>query len=223
VAQGFGWGTVETSDDRGTREMLTTRPFDAWIVGRDRNGAASSFRVLAWARSGGWSAPALVVCSARESAGVQNEAVIHGCWLAVEPVGRDVFAAFLRRVSSTPVIVGDVVSQFARARALSARESALVAAGAAGIVRRAQLAEHLGVTEDTVKTMIKSILRKTRARSLMDLVGSLLAASRGGQGGESAGGASGRARQTGTRLIVAEPDGEDDADVRITRGGRFTG
>jgi DNA-binding NarL/FixJ family response regulator len=90
--------------------------------------------------------------------------------LVVKPVYRDNLRAFLRRVARAPDRrLADVVDQVAAAYALTPREKEILARAAAGVPRN-RLPEVLGVSENTIKSQIRSLLSKTGHGALADVV-----------------------------------------------------
>jgi DNA-binding NarL/FixJ family response regulator len=105
--------------------------------------------------------PVLVLTGKLDRALV-NEAQSLGAEYAVKPVQPENLEAFARRVaamSGHAAAVGAAVAVFSQRYALSVGESRLLAAAARG-TPRSLLAVELGVSINTVKTQIRSILDK---------------------------------------------------------------
>lgn len=94
-----------------------------------------------------------------------------------KPAARENLELFMRNaIAQEPVERGEVgrrIGQLMEEVRLTRREAELLGFAMDGLSRR-QLAETMGVAENTVKAQIRSILRKTNARSLATLAQNVL-------------------------------------------------
>jgi two-component system vancomycin resistance associated response regulator VraR len=90
-----------------------------------------------------------------------------------KPFFQDNLKEFLRRVVQAPNDdqwkLSQTTQDFATKFSLSMRETEIVSLACTG-VPRSHIAEVLGVSENTIKTQVRSILDKTRQSSLSDVV-----------------------------------------------------
>jgi DNA-binding NarL/FixJ family response regulator len=115
------------------------------------------------------SLPILVLTGSNDPA-VINRAHALRAELVVKPFYRDNLRAFLTRLPARPERgLADAVEELAGAHGLTVRERQIVGHVAAG-VPRSRLPEVLGVSENTVKSQIRSLLAKTGQSSLGELV-----------------------------------------------------
>lgn len=114
---------------------------------------------------------ALLVITGSDTREAANVAVEAGAQFAFKPVSSATLDAFVSRsIAGRPQArIEAEVRSLARESALSDREEELVRVAARG-VERAQLAARLDVSENTVKTQVRSVLTKCGAETLEDLV-----------------------------------------------------
>ncbi len=147
----------------------------AWIVDEhlpDGSGTA----LIEWARNQGLWTPALLVTGVEDRT-IVNRAQLLGIEIAIKPEMTLNVRAFLARAraarSAGPAVLR-AVDAFAQKNAVSPRERDLLRAIGRGIPRAALDAE-LGLSENTVKTLVRRILRKTGTDSLDDVLRLILA------------------------------------------------
>lgn len=166
------WVDVATTHQEARRRLA--RGYMAWIV--DENlPDGSGFELVHWARQHGVGTPALLVSGAVD-AQLVNRAQLLGIEIAIKPETTANIQAFIARsraARSAMPAVRRVVDTFAQARALSPRERDLVRAIGQG-VPRAALGVELGLSENTVKTLVRRILHKSDADSLDEVLRGIL-------------------------------------------------
>ena len=150
------------------RILIRSQRFDAWmldVIVPDGSGLA----LLAWARARGDLTPALVVTGVLDP-GPANSAQALGAEFLYKPYGLANLQAFLARALAPAAMDTRVtaVDDLIAVHELSDRESALVRCIARGIAR-ADLPQVLGVSDNTVKTHIRRVLRKTGHGRVADL------------------------------------------------------
>lgn len=120
--------------------------------------------------------PALVVCEG-PVVPMLNEAFVAGISVVRAPLGQPELVAFARRValatSDGSALLATVVEACARRWRLSPRETELLARAVDGTARDA-LVSSMGVSENTLKTQIRTLLRKADSNHLDELVGDVL-------------------------------------------------
>lgn len=108
---------------------------------------------------------------------VINAAHAHRIELSCQPVGDSNMAGFMRRAMVHGWLpdgrVAAWVDELAQRRSLTAREVQLIAY-ALGSEPRRQVMRRLGITENTLKTQVRSLLRKCGARSMDGLAHNVL-------------------------------------------------
>jgi len=140
---------------------------DAIIVEMASNGSA---RVDLLRRLREQSPHVPVLCSLSDArASRLDELFLLGINVCGRPVSADVAARFVERCRNLPPVgaaaLAERIRRAASATGLSRRETELLALATQGLPRRA-IAEALSVSENTVKAQIRSLLKKTGARSL---------------------------------------------------------
>ncbi len=120
--------------------------------------------------------PVLVVCD-EPVVPMLNEAFVAGIALVRVPLGQPELVAFARRVALAPsdgsTLLATVVEACARRWRLSPRETELLARAVNGTARDA-LVSSMGVSENTLKTQIRTLLRKADSNHLDELVADVL-------------------------------------------------
>lgn len=146
------------------------RAHGAWLVD-ERLPDGSGLDLVAWARGQGLRVPVLLVTGAEDRALV-NRAQILGVEMAYKPEVHPAVRAFLGRVRAArcaaPAVLA-AIDALAGERALSPRERDLLRAIGRG-VPRSMLGAELGLSENTVKTLVRRMLRKAGASSLDELL-----------------------------------------------------
>ncbi len=150
------------------RILIRAQRFDAWmldVVVPDGSG----LELLSWARARGDVTPALVVTGVLDRAPV-NSAQALGAEFLYKPYSVANLRAFLTRALAPSGADGRVtaVDDLIAVHELSDRETALVRCIARGVARM-DLAEVLGVSDNTVKSHIRRLLRKTGHKRIAHL------------------------------------------------------
>jgi FixJ family two-component response regulator len=153
------------------------RAHAAWVVD-ERLPDGSGIELVAWAREMGVMVPVLLVTGAADH-GLVNRAQLLGIEMAYKPEVKPHLEAFLGRVrqarkAATAVL--RAIDALAEVNGLSPREQDLLRTIGRG-VPRAALAAELDLSENTVKTLVRRILRKTGATSLDELLRAILVGS----------------------------------------------
>lgn len=150
------------------------RAHSAWVVD-ERLPDGSGLELVAWARAEGVQAPTLLVTGADDRALV-NRAQLLGVEVAYKPDLHQNVKAFLGRVRegrrAAPAVLL-AIDALAEANGLSPRERDLLRTMGRG-VPRAALGAELGLSENTIKTLVRRILRKTNANALDELLRAIL-------------------------------------------------
>jgi DNA-binding NarL/FixJ family response regulator len=155
------------------RELISSRTFAAWLIDvavPDGSGVD----LLAWARERGWNTPALVMTGHADREAV-NAAQSLGAEFLYKPYNKANLMAFLGRALRDPggPALSARAKRFAEEHGLTSREADVLVAMARG-VSRVKIAAELGVKENTVKTMIRRLLRRTEYGSVGDILRALL-------------------------------------------------
>ncbi len=151
------------------RSLIRSQRFDAWmldLVVPDGSG----LELLTWARARGDLTPALVITGLFEPAHA-NSAQVLGAEFLYKPYSVANLRAFFSRAlvpSTTDTARVGVIDDLIAIHQLSDREVALVRCVARGVAR-ADLAAALEVSDNTVKTHIRRLLKKTGHRDLAHL------------------------------------------------------
>jgi two-component system response regulator DesR len=160
------------------RELASQKRFGAWILDIHLPDG-TGLELLRWARERGDTTPALVMTGVLET-DFANRAQLLGAEFIYKPVTKANLDAFLARVAAgtatTTGALDRVASRLAELVAeasLSNRERDIVGALARGVAR-ADLAAELGISENTVKTTTRKLLRKTGYDNLDQIVRLLL-------------------------------------------------
>lgn len=139
----------------------------AWLVAVDAQDAMP-LEFLAQARRDGRHTPTLLT-STRGSCVIVNRAQLLGVEFLRKPYCADNVRAFVTRALETAHgSLEAVAARLAASTNLSRRETELLRLIALG-TRRAEFAGELGVSENTIKTTLRHLLRKTRCESVDDL------------------------------------------------------
>ena len=141
--------------------------FDALIVELASNGAA---RVDLLRRLREQHPDVPMLCSIADAGSARLDALyLLRVDLCGQPISKAVILRFVERCTTIPPVgaaaVAERIRRAASATGLSRRETELLALATEGLPRRA-IAEALSVSENTVKAQIRSLLKKTGARSL---------------------------------------------------------
>jgi len=145
-----------------TDEQLGARAYAGWVL--DIGARPHGLELLAGARARGDRRSALVLTTAIDRDSV-NRAQELGAELVCKPYTAANIAAFLTRCASEPAAV---IAGFVEQHELPRRQHDVVRALARG-VRRPELAGELGVSENTIKSTIRALLRRTRYGSVEQL------------------------------------------------------
>jgi FixJ family two-component response regulator len=117
----------------------------------------------------------LTLC--REEHGLANVAQRYGAEVVFKPCESDNLRSFIERVRSTrggfEIAVERRLTEVCACGALTSRERDVLASAVRG-GDRSRIAEDLGIAPGTVKTHVRSVLAKTRAPSLLELVCGIL-------------------------------------------------
>ncbi len=129
---------------------------------------------------------------------VINRAQLLRAEFVAKPARRRNVRAFLRRAVAFERVTDHRVALVVEARvqkhSLSPRETDILAAAIAG-TRRNTIADQIGTTENTIKSVVKSLLRKCESASLAELVRSILV--------EALAGSESRAGRRRSRVLAA--------------------
>ena len=154
---------------RAIRQLASS---DCAIVSA-RLGAGNGFSTVLALRKTHSGLPILVLGSSDEPELVNRAFELQVGFLVTTPDLDHQLTAFLRRVASHQVYVEQArhiaLETFATEVGLSIREAEVLAAAESG-VPRGRIADTLGISENTVKTHVRSILRKTNHSSLSEVV-----------------------------------------------------
>jgi DNA-binding NarL/FixJ family response regulator len=167
---------IETAATHEDGQRRISRGHMAWIV-EEQLPDGSGFELVRWAREHGGTTPALLVSGAVD-AQLVNRAQLLGVEIAIKPDMAENLRAFIdraRAARSAMPAVRRVVDRFADARALSPRERDVVRAIGQGIPR-SELRNALGLSENSVKTLIRRILHKSNTDSLDAILRGILQA-----------------------------------------------
>lgn len=151
------------------KRLVRSRRFDAWlldVVVPDGSG----LELLGWARERGDHTPAIVVTGVLDP-GLVNPAQALGAEFLYKPFTTANLRAFLARALASPRAEStrvNALDDLIAVYELSDREIALVRCVARGLARR-DLARALDVSDNTVKTHVRRLLRKTGHRDLAHL------------------------------------------------------
>lgn len=142
------------------RTLIRAQRFDAWmldVIVPDGSG----LELLSWARARGDVTPALVITGARDPEPA-NAAQALGAEFLYKPYTIANLRAFLTRALAPSALDARVtaVDDLIAVHQLSDREAALVRCIARGVART-DLAQALGISDNTVKSHIRRLLRKT--------------------------------------------------------------
>jgi two-component system vancomycin resistance associated response regulator VraR len=154
-------GTIAAS-----RELMLHERFGAWLIDISIPDG-SGIELLAWARKRGDKTPALVMTGLVDRQPV-NEAQALGAEFLYKPYSASNLRAFVARTYANLVNAPDAsrrIDELVARASLTTREEEIVRAIARG-VDRSDLAQTLGVKENTVKTHIRGLLEKTGHRDL---------------------------------------------------------
>ena len=149
-----------------SREMILHERFGAWLIDicvPDGSG----LDLLTWARKRGDKTPALVMTGLVDREPV-NQAQALGAEFLYKPYSASNLRAFVARTYSARAggsESGKRIDELVARAGLTTREEDVIRAIARG-VDRAELAQALGVKENTVKTHIRGLLDKTGHRDL---------------------------------------------------------
>jgi FixJ family two-component response regulator len=156
------------------REIHDPRRFSGIIVDivlPDRSG----LETLREIRERGVVCPILVLTAVFDR-GLAASVQLHGAEYLPKPPDPDHLFAFARRVTAFARTDHDrvrrVIEAFALKHKLTARETEVVALGVSNLPR-AQIAERMGIKEATLKTNIRALLRKSRAKTFSELLAAL--------------------------------------------------
>lgn len=153
------------------KAALASERFDAWFLDV-RVPDGSGLDLLEWARARGDTTPALVMTGSADRTPA-NAAQELGAEFVYKPFSVANLRAFLARCGSARAPVEARapkynVDAFVRRYRLTPRQAQIVTAMAAG-VERPGLAAALGVTENTIKTLVRRMLDRTGHRDLAHL------------------------------------------------------
>lgn len=148
------------------RALIANERFSGWLL--DINVAdGSGLDLLAWARERGDQTPALVMTGLLDREPV-NVAQSLGAEFLYKPYSATNLRSFAARsvaAQSEPDPRAQRVEELIVRASLTKREEAIIRALGRG-VERPNLAEALGVSENTVKTLVRRLLLKTKHRDL---------------------------------------------------------
>jgi DNA-binding NarL/FixJ family response regulator len=157
-----------------SKEHIAKNAYAAWLLDITVPDG-SGLDVLAWARAEGHRTPALVMTGHADHAEI-NRAQRLGAEFLYKPYSRANLEAFLERVSAERApsrIVVNAAIAFARQHDLTPRETDVLTALARGVAR-ADLPAALGVTENTLKTIVRRLLDRCQRDSLDAVLRDLL-------------------------------------------------
>lgn len=131
----------------------------------------SALEILGELRDRGLAGPVLVLSGHFERSYVAK-AQLHGAEYLPKPLKADHLAVFAQRVGAfarndEPRALR-FIERFAHRHKLTSRETEIVALAVAS-VPRAEMLVRMGITQDTLKTQIRALLRKSRERNLAEL------------------------------------------------------
>lgn len=155
------------------KEKIGSHPFDAWLLDVALPDG-SGIDLLSWARAEGYLTPALVMTGQAER-NTPNVVQVLGAEFIYKPYSKANLEAFLQRAVQSggwdrlPAKAG----RFATAQKFTRREGELLLALARG-VPRADLSEELQIKENTLKSIIRKLLRRTGHDDLADLLRAFL-------------------------------------------------
>lgn len=152
------------------KAALATERFDAWFLDV-RVPDGSGLDLLEWARARGDTTPALVMTGSADRTPA-NAAQELGAEFVYKPFSVANLRAFLARCGTARTTGAPPpkysVDAFIHKHKLTPRQSQIVTAMAAG-VERPGLAAALGVSENTIKTLVRRMLDRTGHRDLAHL------------------------------------------------------
>jgi DNA-binding response OmpR family regulator len=145
-------------------------PISAAILALDTENAHCAgldlMRMIRWLHA---KVPVLALASSHSSPRLANAFQVIGAEYAVKPVAPESVRAFAARVeTSDPArVLGATVAEFASAFRFSERERAVLAIASEDVaVSREEMAGRFGVTGNTMKTVIRGLLRKCAQNGL---------------------------------------------------------
>lgn len=145
----------------------------AWLFVVDAR-ASEPLALLAEARRGGWHTPALITTRARATRSLVNDSQLLGAELLCAPYARAHVHAFLERaLGRSRTVAPTHDTPLTDTLGLTPREREIVDLLRRG-VRRVAIASELRVSENTVKSTVRALLRKTRCESVDQLRCALL-------------------------------------------------
>lgn len=164
---------VLTTTTRDAMAKIDSHSFDAWLLDVALPDG-SGIDVLSWARGRGHLTPALVMTGQSER-DTPNIAQVLGAEFIYKPYSKANLEAFLRRSlqSGGSDLLVAKATRLAGTHKLTTRETEVLVAFARGVSRRA-LTMELGVKENTLKSTIRRLLRRTGHPTLGDLLRTLL-------------------------------------------------
>jgi len=112
-------------------------------------------------------APALVATGVCDASAI-NRTQVFGAEFAMKPMCLENLRDFASRVGDSDALeASERLARFARRYSLSPRERRILERAAEGVPRR-RMAAHLGVSENTIKSQVRSLLVKTGHRRLAE-------------------------------------------------------
>lgn len=157
-----------------SKEHIAQNEYAAWLLDIAVPDG-SGLDVLEWARAEGHRTPALVMTGHADHHEI-NRAQQLGAEFLYKPYSRANLQAFLDRVADERApsrVVVQAAIAFARQHALTPRETDVLTAVARGVAR-ADLPAALGVTENTLKTIVRRLLERCQRESLDAVLRDLL-------------------------------------------------